>query len=333
MISLRLPLAIATLIVLTSISLACNIPVFRYALERWKPDVCEVLVFHDGPLSSQDAALISQWEARCTSESGHPNATILRRDIAIDGEHLELWQELAPSASARLPHVLVRTKLGTGRTVNHWHGSISEAQEISIFESPLRDELRRRLLAGHSVVWLLVRSADEQRNADVRSQVESNFDALSRTIQLPEGVGLPGSELYADVPLVVKFSLLELDPQDPREKFLLALLTVVRQREYAEGEPLLVPVFGRGRALEVIPASDLSSHLMHDLTFFLSGACSCQVKERNPGFDLLMHADWDGALFGDGDENRPPDRTAEEGQNRGPVLLQIPQGSPKGTNK
>jgi hypothetical protein len=31
-------------------SLACNVPVFRYALERWHPDDFEVTLLHHGPL-------------------------------------------------------------------------------------------------------------------------------------------------------------------------------------------------------------------------------------------------------------------------------------------
>jgi hypothetical protein len=49
------------------------------------------------------------------------------------------------------------------------------------------------------------------------------------------------------------------------------------------------------------------------------------VKEQNPGFDLLIDADWDTELFGD-DENRPPDRSSEEGRNRTPALVPIPPG-------
>ncbi len=29
---------------------------------------------------------------------------------------------------------------------------------------------------------------------------------------------------------------------------------------------------------------------------FVTGACSCQVKEQNPGFDLLLNADWNKLL-------------------------------------
>ena len=94
-------------------------------------------------------------------------------------------------------------------------------------------------------------------------------------------------------------------------------------RAVAAGEPLIVPVFGRGRALEVIPAEDLSERLMEDLTLFLSGACSCQVKEQNPGFDLLFSVDWNTELFGEGWEPPPAKTVGDRGQ---PQLLTIPPG-------
>jgi len=59
-------------------------------------------------------------------------------------------------------------------------------------------------------------------------------------------------------------------------------------------------MFGRGRALEVILANVAKPTLNEDLTSFLSGACSCQVKEQNPGFDLLLSVNWDGELHGEG---------------------------------
>ncbi|MCA9031320.1 MAG: hypothetical protein KDA66_10950, partial [Planctomycetaceae bacterium] len=59
------------------------------------------------------------------------------------------------------------------------------------------------------------------------------------------------------------------------------------------------------RALEVIPANRLTPPLVNDLCYYLSGACSCQVKEQNPGFDLLTSTNWETALFEEG--VLPPD--------------------------
>tara|TARA_R110002049_G_scaffold50370_3_gene143043 strand:- start:71306 stop:72373 length:1068 start_codon:yes stop_codon:yes gene_type:complete len=324
---LRIQLILASMFVAVSIGVACNIPVFRYALERWKPDATEVLIFHDAPLSQSHKQTLQQLQARTVQHDGDANAKVIQIDIASDlnADNRDVWLSLSEQDGVSLPHVLVRTKSGQGRWINHWHGPLEDLPQLGLYDSPARAELGRRLMAGHSVVWLLIGSTNDAKTASAKTLVQSNFESLSERVKLPEGIGLPGSELYADVPLVVKFSLLEIDPDDPEEQFLVSLLTGVRQQAFEDGEPLLVPVFGRGRALEVIPASDMTEKLMEELTVFLSGACSCQVKERNPGFDLLINADWDTELFGD-DANRPPDRSAEEGRNREPELLQIPPG-------
>ncbi|TWU06490.1 hypothetical protein Pla52n_22120 [Stieleria varia] len=319
--------AILCVAVVATHAIACNIPVFRYALERWKPDTSEIVVFYDGELSQPQLAMVTELSSQTTQHGGHANAKVIRSNVASETDPLrrDLWEQLRSTSEPTLPAVLIRSKLGKGRFINHWHGSLDDADQLGIFRSPVRDELSNRLLGGQSVVWLLVQSPDQQKNLAAKELLSKTFGSLATKIQLPEGIGLPGSELYADVPLVVKFSVLEIDASDPSEAFLTGLLTSMRKESFQSGEPLLVPVFGRGRALEVIPANDVSAKLIEDLTLFLSGACSCQVKEQNPGFDLLINADWDTELFGDL-ENRPPDRSAEEGRNRDPVLVPIPPG-------
>lgn len=96
--------------------------------------------------------------------------------------------------------------------------------------------------------------------------------------------------------------------------------------EKSEHEPLVVPVFGRGRALEVIPASSVNDALIEDLTLFLCGACSCQVKDMNPGFDLLLDAQWETDLFGEDGLVPSPEPPKMQ---QSPVLLQIPPGRRK----
>ncbi len=138
--------------------------------------------------------------------------------------------------------------------------------------------------------------------------LQSKIADLENKIKLPDGIGLPGSELHSEVPLLVKFSWLELDPDEKQEAWLADLFHKIRPEAVENGDPLIVPVFGRGRALEVIPSRDFQLDLMEDLTLFMCGACSCQVKERNPGFDLLLSVDWDSELFGENGPLPPPPR-------------------------
>jgi hypothetical protein len=57
--------------------------------------------------------------------------------------------------------------------------------------------------------------------------------------------------------------------------------------------PAVVPIFGRGRALGILAGQEINSDNLGAAAAFLTGACSCQVKQLNPGVDLLLAADWD----------------------------------------
>jgi hypothetical protein len=63
-----------------------------------------------------------------------------------------------------------------------------------------------------------------------------------------------------------------------------------------EGQPVAFPVFGRGRVLGALSGEGLTADAVRGVAEFLTGPCSCQVKELNPGADLLMVADWDAFL-------------------------------------
>lgn len=307
-------------LLLGSIVCACNIPVFRYALERWRPDPCELIVFHRGAISEQDQQRLAAYESKDQALQGVKVITSDLNSPSIDQR--ELWSQLTDREQLALPHIVVRSQVGRGRTVNAWQGSLEQIERV--FDSPVRRELGRRLLAGDSVVWLVIGSTEEKRTAATVKSLEASFRSLANRIELPEGIGLPGSELHSEIPLLLRFSSLVVDRSDDRESFFLSFFSGFHPEAFASGQPLVVPVFGRGRALEVIPADDLTPQLVEDLTVFLSGACSCQVKEQNPGFDLLLSVDWDTELFGEGVEP-PPVRTTRDRQKE-PVLLTIPPG-------
>ncbi len=309
-------------------AIACNVPVFRYALERWRPDVCQVIVFQDGELSEDQDLQLRLLEKNAAKKGAAANAEIVRSLVQkeSDRKRKELWLSLRDNPRVTLPWVVIQTSLGTGQSISHWAGSLADASKANLFQSPIRSELSRRLLRGDSVVWLMLKSNDEKADRSIRDLLAVELDRLSKKLQLPDGIGLPGSELYSEVPLFLKFTILELDPKDPQEELLVKLMLGFETD--TRNEPMLAPVFGRGRALEVIPAKQLNAGLIEDLTMFLCGACSCQVKERNPGFDLLLSTDWDRELYGDDGEPPPAVTTLERTPSK-PTLLTIPPGRKK----
>jgi hypothetical protein len=56
--------------------------------------------------------------------------------------------------------------------------------------------------------------------------------------------------------------------------------------------PIVFPVFGQGRALYALVGDGIKDETIEKSATFLIGKCSCEVKEQNPGMDLLLAADW-----------------------------------------
>jgi hypothetical protein len=324
---LKIRIAALMLMLLATTAYACNIPVFRYALERWKADTSELLVFHDGPLDENSKSLVYSLLSQSTSGGGFANTKVQAIDVrTADSQNLAVWRDLNEKEKRLLPYALVRASHARG-TITAWHGKLEDVS-ARVLDSPLRKRLTERLLNGDSIVWLLLKSPDEDRNESVRKMIKAQTAELATKLVLPDGIGLPGSELHSEVPLFLKFTSLELDREDAREQFLVKLFSGFQSQAFAEKQPLVVPVFGRGRALEVIPANQLDAKLFEELTMFLCGACSCQVKESNPGFDLLLSADWNRELFGENGVLPPPPKTVAD-QGQAPKLLPIAPGRKK----
>jgi hypothetical protein len=126
--------------------------------------------------------------------------------------------------------------------------------------------------------------------------VEERLDYLLGVLSLPELdaqdianglVSVSQEELRLD------FSLLRISRQDPNERALLSMLMHSEDDlQGFAGKPMVFPVFGRGRALYALVGKGIAAETIEEAATFLIGKCSCQVKEQNPGIDLLFTADW-----------------------------------------
>ena len=313
---------------------ACNIPVFRYALERWRPDLCEVVIFHDQKLSPDNARLVSTLKAESLLTDGTANVEVVVRqvDSIREPDLVRLWDTIK-SEAVPLPCAVVQTRTGRDEWIQLWAGPLADLDSEGLVNSPVRTELAERLLQGDAAVWLIVPGEDVQQAHNVSEFLNEELARVAAAIPFPEGIGLPGSELYSSIPLEFRFSVLEVDANDPREAFFVSTLRQSAPVEVDAASPVVVPIFGRGRALTVVPGDRLTPQLLDELTFFLCGACSCQIKEANPGFDLLLKTPWDEELFGGsrirgvaGPEVMSRTFASPASEPAEPVLVAIPPG-------
>ncbi len=301
---------------ISGVALACNVPVFRYALERWQNDLYHVVIFHRGALTPEEKSAINAIGQRSTQEGGLSNLEVTTVDVAQPFEpgFEDLWKTVPQDAP--LPFVQLQARMGREKVLTVWQGPLAETRIDRLTHSPDRDEIVSRLLKGHSAVWVVLPGKDELATHNTVNLIETELNRLQDELPLPAGIGQPGSEVYSEIPLTLRFSVLQLKPGPEADLLLPEIFRRVAPEAAAAGQPLVAPVFGKGRAVDVIPGDKVDESVVEDLSRFICGACSCQVKEQNPGFDLLMTVDWNKRLFAP--DVKPP---ADAPKHQGPAEL------------
>ncbi|MDR3405825.1 MAG: hypothetical protein P4L99_25290 [Chthoniobacter sp.] len=276
---------------------SCQVPVFRYALERWAPEdyLATITPAETGLTAAEKRALDILRAA--PRDSVNP----LNLEIQVGPPTSET--QGAARIELRYPH-----KLRDAGQQPIWQAPLNEQNVQRLLDSPVRRELRRRLLAGESAVWLLVESGDPAKDAAAAKAVTEALTEAQSSLKLPDGVRgrADGAErsgpraneqaelLRTDLPLKIAFSLLRLRRNDPEEAPLLAMLTHLEDdlNGFAH-EPMVFPVFGRGRVIEPLIGAGIHKDNVMECSGYLCGACSCEVKDQNPGIDLLVAANWE----------------------------------------
>jgi hypothetical protein len=116
--------------------------------------------------------------------------------------------------------------------------------------------------------------------------------AIAAGIDLPARTA-DGPQVQSDLPLRIAFPVVEVTRSSSESCLVRSLVQSEDDLDRVRG-PIVFPVFGRGRALCSLHGKDLAKpdELRRSLEY-LCRACSCQVKELNPGVDLLITGNWE----------------------------------------
>ncbi|MBT5020688.1 MAG: hypothetical protein HON04_18305 [Planctomicrobium sp.] len=282
-------------IAIASVATACSVPVFRYAIEHWQPDSYIAYIFHDGELTAEQQDLIESLESK--GANGIATINLVVRTVGSDekvGPVIQKIQEEHPASVS--PWIVVQTppKVGPPQTV--WQGELTEENVAVVRDSPLRSEINKRLLAGDSVVWVFLESGRSEADDPAFALLSKEIERLQGTLKLPEIEEEDLVDLSVDpTALKVSFSAVRLSRDDLEEQPLVEMLLHVepdlKDIEYIS-QPMVFPVFGRGRALYAIIGEGITPEVIEAAGQFLTGACQCTVKAQNPGVDLIMNLDW-----------------------------------------
>ncbi|MDX1925347.1 MAG: hypothetical protein SFV81_02440 [Pirellulaceae bacterium] len=320
----RVYLSVLFIVLIASSAWACKVPVFRYALERWNADKYQVLVIHNGSLSATSQAMVSRLQSPQLGSGMNLEMQLKPAHEVREKRLLELWKNRTDSSQPLMVVLFPKTAAEIPDRVLLAQ-PLTEANVDRLLHSPLRKQLAERLSSGQTSVWIFVRSGNEAKDTAALKVLNDRIAANVQRLSVPTAQELeiePKVLAKNKIPLRIDFSVLELSREDERESFLMNAL-MKSEVDLDASEPMAFPVFGRGRVLYALVGAGIMPETIDTACQFMAGPCSCQVKNQNPGFDLLIDSDWDTTVAGSIISDALPQEPAE------PKLLTIPRGSGK----
>jgi len=295
-------------------AVGCAVPVFRYALERdaWEPALYPVVVFRKGALSEQEQEALHILETARDLFADYlyssnrdfrvefpANIDVWDVDVTqpIKEPHLKkLWESLSANT---FPQVILGQPYQQDEIAFQpiWQGSFSPKMAWNLIDSPVRREVVRRLAQGAAAVWILVEGTDPTETDLAEKDLLRETTSFATNFEMAPDVIKALNESMGGT-FQLRFEVVRLNPNDPREAFLLRMLRHFDPETATTQRPVAFPVFGRGRVLQGLIGKQIEQGQIEDTCLYMAGDCSCEIKWKNPGIDLLMSADWYKVLAG-----------------------------------
>lgn len=292
-----------------SVVAACNIPVFRYALENWRPDPYQVYVLHRGNLNQDQSGLVKKLAQARDNIEQPANLNVVSIDLdTVSSDDKEAGNQVAKLLAAEYgkrdhaePLITMFYPSQANELIPVWDGELNETNVAAVVDSAARVEIRKRLVDGQSAVWVFIPCGDEAKDAAAEKMLAEQLEQMKQIVELPAQDLIEAEEEFqADNPieLRVDFSYVKVDRSDSQEAPFVASLLRSEPDLADLNEPITLPIYGRGRTYFALVGKGINPVTIEENCQFICGACSCQVKQSNPGVDTLMAFDWDSKVVG-----------------------------------
>ncbi len=269
---------------------ACDTPVYRYAMYRWEPAPYELYCFHRQQLDETGVAIRDVVDRLGGSQPPAANLMFVAVDVEQDKELKGVPPDVKDAwlkSPQQTPWYLVASPVG-----RHVHaGSLTVDQVVALTDSPRRTAIGELLAAGRAGVYVLLTGDDPGANQQAEAEIRQVLDDLAAG-RLALYAPPTDSSAAPSNPTLPEFGLITFPRTELSEKWLVDCLLGLEPDLQTSSEPMAFLVYGRGRAIfSCLGKGICRDNLEQDITF-ITGACSCTVKEQNPGVDLLMRYDW-----------------------------------------
>ncbi len=268
---------------ITKCTYSCDTPVFQYALIRWYPDPYRIFVFYEKDFSEQQKQtikLLNELERKSLIICEYVKIS----ELPSKNKSIRSVWESIKNPKSSLPLLVVKYPSSSQLNNNIYISKLSTSAVHQIASSPIRRKIANTLLEGNTIVWLILLSDDTNQNEKLRNLLSTELSKYK-------------SQYFQKNMSNINFAITEVERDNQKEKFLINILTNIKtSQQWNQKEPIIYPIFGKGRILFPIPARKLHHESIFATCDFLTGPCACELKVMNPGVDLLIDIDWDSAL-------------------------------------
>ena len=282
---------------------ACQVPVFRYALEKWRSDNYRLRVYHQGKLDPAQQKMVDDLKVAEDDEVDRVNIEVELVDIDNLPADFDLPKGFTiPDAVKKTGTPWIQAWYPRYSKVPRtaWEGPLSEASVKNVIDTPARKEIAKKILSGDSAVWVFIKSGNAAEDKLAETTLRENLKVMESSLELPEDY--EEDEQFnkdTDIKMKIAFSVIVLDPKNNKEEaFFISSLLNSEYEAISTAEPVAIPIFGRGRTYWGLVGKGISKENIADNCKFLTGPCGCEVKRENPGMDLIFNVNWDDSVQG-----------------------------------
>ncbi len=280
---------ILLVLVVATKALACDTPVFRYAIERWEADPYRLMVFTDGELTDTQKEVVEGFKKYENYGYQQPPLLVTQTDVsAVTNLSKTVWSNISSNRAAPAVALLYPREIDDAVV---WVDDLTTNALNRIVMSPARLETANRLLGGDAAVWVMFLGDDPEENQRAREALDETLRKIEADTTYNEDFLEKVANEGGEAP-ELKFSVLEVDRKDPREAVFKAIYSNLSTDAAENTGPVILPIFGQGRAVIIMMKEFVEEEYIESIAEFLTGPCSCEVKGLNPGFDVLIPVDW-----------------------------------------
>ncbi|MBN1761394.1 MAG: hypothetical protein JW863_23930 [Chitinispirillaceae bacterium] len=284
-------------------SVACNVPVFRYALERWQQEQYIVSYIHDGsaPIDEKQVAALAGY---CTDEVHGPESgtranarcVVIAADSSLSGEERMIVGREMPD---KFPEVRVNFPFAAGIRAPLWRGDPHAPELPTVLASPLRENIVTSILSGTTAIWVFIECGNRTEDRKYLALLKKELDKGEKTITLPELSQQDSMDYLPDgsPELRIDFEIMRVSRNDPQEKMFISMIEAMEPPiRSMRDKPIAFAVFGRGRYLHALVGKGINAQTIEQTNRYITGPCACTVKAENPGKDLLLPDRWESGI-------------------------------------